>query len=73
MPQNAKGRQEPYDHANHHDGIEDLFDLPVHGNVIVDQPEQHADDYECYYKGNHFYLSREIVNFISSIEIQPTR
>ena len=50
MTQNAKSGQEPDDHANHHDNIDDLLDLPVHGNVGVHQREQYADDDESYNK-----------------------
>lgn len=40
----AKGRQQPHDHADDHDDVENLFDLRIHRDVGVDQPEQHADD-----------------------------
>jgi hypothetical protein len=53
VPQDAESRQKPDDHADNDDDIEDLLDLPVHGNVGVDEPEQYADDDESYYKGNH--------------------
>jgi len=53
VTQNAKGRQKPYDHANHHNNIEDLLDLPVHGNVVVDEPEQYANYDESYYERDH--------------------
>jgi hypothetical protein len=41
---NAEGDQQPHDDADHHDDIENVFDLPVHRDVGIDQPEQHADD-----------------------------
>jgi hypothetical protein len=44
--ENAKGIEQPDDDTNHHHDVEDLFDLSVHRDVVVDQPEQHADDYQ---------------------------
>lgn len=44
MSQDAEGGQEPHEHANDHDDIQNLFDLSIHGDVGVDQPEQNADD-----------------------------
>ena len=40
--------QQPKDHDDHHHDIEDVFDLPVHGDVGVDEPEQDANDDESY-------------------------
>ena len=44
MIENAEGKQQPHDDANHHDDIENFFYLSVHRNIGIDQPEQHADD-----------------------------
>jgi len=44
VSEHAEGRQQPDDHANHDDDIENLFDFTVHGDVGVDQPEQDPDD-----------------------------
>ena len=44
MTDDAKGAQQPHDHANHHDDVEDLFDFCIHRDVGVDQPEQYAHD-----------------------------
>lgn len=44
--ENTEGNQQPPHDANYDDDIEDLFDLPVHGDVGIHQPEQHADDDE---------------------------
>ena len=44
MIENAEGVQQPHDDANHHDDVENFFDLSVHRDVGVDQPEQHTDD-----------------------------
>jgi hypothetical protein len=43
VAENTESGQEPNDDANHHDNVEDLLDLPVHGNVGINQPEQHAN------------------------------
>ena len=42
--ENAEGEQQPDHDANDHDGVEDGFYLSVHRDVVVDEPEQHADD-----------------------------
>ena len=39
-----KGDQQPDDNADHDDDVEDLFDLPIHREISVDQPEQDSDD-----------------------------
>jgi hypothetical protein len=44
--ENAEGKQEPNNDANDHDGVKDFFNLSVHRNVGIDQPEQHADDHQ---------------------------
>jgi hypothetical protein len=44
--ENAKGVEQPDDDTDHHHDVEDLFDLPVHRDVGVDQPEQDTDDDE---------------------------
>ena len=44
MIENAEGKQQPHDDANHHDGVENFFNLSVHRDIGVDQSEQHADD-----------------------------
>ena len=41
MIENTEGEQDPHDDANYHDDVENFFDLPVHRNIGVDQPEQH--------------------------------
>ena len=46
VAQNAKDRQEPHHDANHRDGVENIFDLSIHRNAGVDQPEDHPDDDE---------------------------
>jgi hypothetical protein len=44
MAENAKDRQQPHDDTNHDDDVENFFNLPVHRDVGIDQPEQHAND-----------------------------
>ena len=44
--QNAERIQQPNDDADHDHDVENFFDLAVHRDVTVDQPEQHADDDE---------------------------
>ena len=38
----TKNLQEPYDNNHYHDGIENVFDLMVHWNIIIDKPEKNA-------------------------------
>jgi hypothetical protein len=40
----AKHIQQPDDHTDDYYDIQNLFDLPIHGNVGIDQPEQDSDD-----------------------------
>jgi hypothetical protein len=42
--ENAEGKQQPHDDANYHDDVENSFDLPVHRDVGINQPEQHANN-----------------------------
>jgi hypothetical protein len=42
--ENAEGKQKPHNDANDNDDVENFFDLSVHWNVAIDQPEQDADD-----------------------------
>jgi hypothetical protein len=39
VAQHAEYVEEPKDYHHHHHDIEDLFDLPIHGDVGVDEPE----------------------------------
>jgi hypothetical protein len=43
--------QEPQDHADHHHGIQDRFDRPLHRDEVVDQPQQNT-----HYDQNHQQL-----------------
>jgi hypothetical protein len=40
--------QEPQDHDDHHDGIQDRLDRPLHRNKAIDEPEQNT-----HYDQNH--------------------
>ena len=40
----AKHRQQPCDYADYHDDVEDFFDLAVHWDAGIAQPEQHANN-----------------------------
>ena len=51
MRDDAKGIQQPHHDTNHDDGVKNFFDLAVHRDVGIDQPEQHADDDQSYDKG----------------------
>ena len=42
----AEGIEHPDDDADDHHDVEYLLNLPVHRDVVVDQPEQYADDDE---------------------------
>jgi len=35
--------EQPQDYNYHHHDVEDPFDLPIHGDVAVDEPEQDSD------------------------------
>jgi hypothetical protein len=48
--EDAEGIEEPKYNANHHDDVKDLFDLSIHRDVGVHQPEQHSDNYQSDYK-----------------------
>ena len=39
----AECLQQPQNNGDHHHDVQNVFDLPVHGNVGVDQPQQNAD------------------------------
>lgn len=38
--------EQPQDYDDHDHDVEDLFDRGLHGDIGVDQPEDHADDYQ---------------------------
>jgi hypothetical protein len=38
--------QKPQDNTDHHDGIQDRFDRPLHGDEVVDEPQQNTHDDE---------------------------
>ena len=40
----TEGLQEPKNHANYDNDIKDIFYLPIHGNVVVDEPKKYAND-----------------------------
>ena len=42
----AEHLQQPEDHNDDNNDVQDVLYLPVHGNVIVDGPEEDADDDE---------------------------
>jgi len=42
----AEDIEQPKDHHHDDHNIEDLFDLPIHREVGVDEPEQDSDDNE---------------------------
>ena len=65
MAEDAEGREKPNDHADDDDNVEDLFDLGIHGNVVVDEPEQDTDDDKSYEKGNHLWLLSELFRLVS--------
>jgi len=56
MAEDAEGGKKPDHDADDDNNVEDLFDLGIHGNVIIDEPEKDADDDESYEKGNHWSL-----------------
>jgi hypothetical protein len=45
---NAKGVEQPDDDADDYHDVENIFNLSIHGDVAIDQPEQHADDDQGY-------------------------
>jgi hypothetical protein len=42
--EHAKSLQQPKHDADDDNSVEDTFDLSVHGQVIIDEPKQHAND-----------------------------
>jgi hypothetical protein len=44
MIDDAEGIQQPHNDADHDDDVENLFNLSIHRDIVVDQPEQHTDD-----------------------------
>src|SRR5450432_4484775 len=44
MAENAKNGQQPHDDADYNHDVENFFNFPVHRDIGIDQPEQHADD-----------------------------
>jgi len=58
--------QEPQDHADYHDGIQDRLDRPLHRDKVIDQPEQntHYDQNQQQLKYRHrllppYFLGRD--------------
>src|SRR5580692_5704127 len=43
--------QEPQNHGDHYNAVQDSLDLTLHGNEAVNQPHQHSDHEECKYNG----------------------
>jgi hypothetical protein len=43
--------EKPQDYADHHDGIQDRLDRPLHRDEVIDQPQQNT-----YYDQNHQQL-----------------
>jgi hypothetical protein len=41
--------QEPQDHGDHYDAIQDRLDRPLHRDEAIDQPQQNT-----YYDQNHY-------------------
>lgn len=39
----AERVEQPYDHADDYDDIENLLDFAVHRNVGIDQPQQYSN------------------------------
>ena len=46
MAPHAEYIQQPKDYHHDDHNIEDLFDLPIHGDLGVDEPEQDSDNDE---------------------------
>jgi len=57
MIENTEGVQHPHDDANYDDDVENFFDLPVHRNIGVDQPQQHPHDDQRDDERNQGHLS----------------
>jgi hypothetical protein len=47
ITEKAKYFQQPYDHYNYSDDVEDVFDFTIHRNVVVYKPEKNT------YKNNN--------------------
>jgi hypothetical protein len=46
---NTKGAQEPEDYYNNHYHIQDFFDIGLHRDVTVNQPENHPNNNQNYH------------------------
>lgn len=44
---NPKHIEQPQNHHDHYDDVQDLPDLAIHGDDSVNEPEQNPDDDEC--------------------------
>jgi hypothetical protein len=58
--QKSEDLQQPQDDDDDHNDVEDAFDLAVHGDVIVDRPENDANNDECdeqLHEGHCVFLS----------------
>jgi hypothetical protein len=40
----AEDLKQPYDDNNDDHDIQDVLDLSIHGDVVIDEPKQHAND-----------------------------
>jgi len=52
--------QEPQDHTNDDDSIQDRFDAPCHGDEPIHQPQQNADrdeDFQELNQGHDLFVS----------------
>jgi hypothetical protein len=45
--EHAEYPQKPQNYGDHNDRVQDAFDLTLHGDETVDQPEQNTDYSEC--------------------------
>jgi hypothetical protein len=43
VPEKPKNFQEPQNHSNDNDAVQDCFDLALHGDEAIDQPQQDSD------------------------------
>jgi hypothetical protein len=66
--QDPEDLQEPDDHSNHHDGIQDSLYGALHWNVAVNHPQNHPHDNQHY----HYLQQRHSISpFMSSSQETP--
>jgi hypothetical protein len=46
ITEESENLQKPQNHCDDDDGVHDPFDLVLHGDIAINQPQQDSDDYQ---------------------------